>query len=145
LFSVIGRLAKESHVLNNLSFLFSNVPLKESLKSTWQRVSSLGYVDLPSLWSLRDLYRVGGSRWFAESLVDELLSVVYQDDLDKLTDTLVALMHLDLERCTLELVEHVLPAHLQSKTRMRRLTDPHGTALAKVVVSCLYACLLPSR
>ena len=44
------------------------------------------------------MYRVGGTKWFVESLLEELLSVVYQDDLDHLTDTLVAVLHLDLER-----------------------------------------------
>ena len=79
---------------------FKDVPLKDSLKATWERIASVaGYtLDLPSLWSLQELYRVGGTKWFVESLLEELLSVVYQDDLDHLTDTLVAVLHLDLER-----------------------------------------------
>lgn len=76
-----------------------DIPLRDSLRATWERIAAVGHVlDLPSLWSLRELYRVGGSRWFVESLLEELLSVVYQDDLDHLADTLVAVLHLDLER-----------------------------------------------
>ena len=80
--------------------VFRDVPLKDSLKATWERIASVtGYtLDLPSLWSLHELYKVGGTKWFVESLLEELLSVVYQDDLDHLTDTLVAVLHLDLER-----------------------------------------------
>ena len=44
-------------------------------------------------------------------------------------------------RCTVELLSTVLPEFLESPVKTRRLTDPHGTAVAKVVVTCLYACL----
>ena len=44
-------------------------------------------------------------------------------------------------RCTVELLSTVLPEYLESPVKTRRLTDPHGTAVAKVVVTCLYACL----
>ena len=79
---------------------FRDVALRDSMRATWERVASVTRhtLDLPCLWSLRELYRVGGAKWFVESLLEELLSVVYQDDLDHLTDTLVAVLHLDLER-----------------------------------------------
>ena len=41
----------------------------------------------------------------------------------------------------MELLSTVLPEYLESPVKTRRLTDPHGTAVAKVVVTCLYACL----
>ena len=102
-------------------------------------------MDVPTLRALTDVYRIGGRRWFVESLLEELLSVAYQDDLERQTDILAAVFHLDLEGCTEELLGTVLPGMLQVRAKRRRLTDPHGTAVAKVAISCLYGCLLPSR
>lgn len=41
----------------------------------------------------------------------------------------------------MELLRTVLPEYLESPAKTRRLTDPHGTAVAKVVVTCLLSCL----
>ena len=45
--------------------VFKDVPLKDSLKATWERIASVSghTLDLPSLWSLQELYRDGKKMW----------------------------------------------------------------------------------
>ena len=42
----------------------------------------------------------------------------------------------------LALLLHVGPGYLQHAHKRDRLTDPHGTAFAKLLVACLYSVLL---
>ena len=43
-------------------------------------------------------------------------------------------MHLDIEQTTLALLLHVMPKYLQYKQHRQHLTDPQGSALAKLLV-----------
>ena len=71
-------------------------------------------------------------------LIESLLHVTYQDDLAKKTETLRSIMHLDIEQTTLALLLHVMPKYLQYKQHRQHLTDPQGSALAKLLVSLLF-------
>ena len=61
------------------------------------------------MWKLHSLLKTGGPNWFTSCLVEELLSVVYQTDIDKLTELLLAIFYVDIEQCTLALLLHVIP------------------------------------
>ena len=76
--------------------------LKDILVTLWRNdVSRLGRLDIESVWKIRHLLAAGGPNWFTSILVDELLGAVYQLDLEKMTDLLVAVFHVDIEQCTL--------------------------------------------
>ena len=75
-------------------------------------------------------------------LIESLLHVTYQDDLAKKTETLRSIMHLDIEQTTLALLLHVMPKYLQYKQHRQHLTDPQGSALAKLLVSLLFLSFL---
>nr|ACO15080.1 Mediator of RNA polymerase II transcription subunit 24 [Caligus clemensi] len=76
------------------------------------------------------------------NLLEELLKVVYQEDMDRLTELVISIFHVDLEEVTLALLVHVVPSYLMSMEKNLRLTDPHGTLLAKVTVTCIFAILM---
>lgn len=118
-----------------------NEPLEESLCKVWSKICAKSYVDIETAWQLKFLYKAGGSHWFASVLVKSLMNVSYQDDLNKQTELLRAIFHIDIEQTTLSLLQHVIPQYLQCKTNREMLTDPRGTALAKLTVACLFVVL----
>ena len=112
------------------------------LLDVWRnQISRMGRLDIESAWKIRHLLAVGGSNWMTSVLVDELFNTVYHHELEKMTELLVAVFHVDIEQCTLSLLLHVAPTFLQYQHKRDRLTDPHGTAFAKVIVSCIYSVL----
>ena len=119
----------------------SDSTLRISLTKVWSHLRATGILELDAVWVLQDLHRAGGTIWFVSSLVEELLSLVYQEELDKMSDLLTAVLSIDLEECTLALLTEVLPSLVLAKGE--RLTDPHGSAMAKIAVTCVYNVLIP--
>ena len=117
----------------------------ESLLATWTHVNNLGHLDMDSVWILQDLFKICGAKWLVGVLIKDLLSLVYLDEIQKKTEMLIAVLHVELEECTLALLLHVVPKYLQYKENQSCLTDPHGTAVAKVLVSCIYSILIPHQ
>ena len=77
--------------------------------------------------------------------IESLLHVTYQDELNKQTELLRSVMHLDIEQTTLALLLNVMPKYLQYKQHRETLTDPHGAALAKLLVGCMFTVLSLNR
>ena len=116
--------------------------IKEILSNLWrEEISGKGMLSIDTVWKLHHLFKAGGATWFTSVLTEELLKVVYQTSLDKYTDFLVAIFHIDIEQCTIALLLEVLPSYLQCKQRRERLADPHGTALAKLLIGCVFSAL----
>ena len=114
-----------------------NEPLEKALLELWTKINHKGFIDIEAAWKLKYLYKSGGSHWFTSVLIKALLNITYQDDLNKQTELLRALFHIDIEQTTSALLQHVVPQYLQSKGK-EMLTDPRGTALAKLLIGCLY-------
>ena len=114
-----------------------NEPLEESLIDLWQKICAKGFVEIESAWKLHFLYKAGGAHWLTSVLIKSLLKVSYQDDLNKQTELLKAILHIEIEKTTLALLQYVVPQYLQCKTNREFLTDPRGAALAKVRKSIL--------
>ena len=122
-----------------------NAPLRENLLRVWAHLTKQGYLDNDSVRELVELYKTGGALWFTTCLVEELMTIIYQDEIDRAVQLVVALFHLDVEQCTLALLLHVVPSYLHTKEKKPKLADPHGSALASVLVSCLYADFVPTQ
>lgn len=131
--------ARTSQELNHMQL---NRPLQESLLEIWHSVTAKGWLTIEAGWRLHDLLKSGGPNWFTSVLVEDLLTVVYQSDIDKQTELLRAVLHINIEQTTLSLLLHVVPGYLQYNTKREKLTDPHGTALAKLTVGCVYTVLM---
>ena len=80
---------------------------------TWLDIGRRGCLSLDSTWKLHSLLKTGGPNWFTSCLVEELLSVVYQTDIDRLTELLLAIFYVDIEQCTLALLLHVIPGKIK--------------------------------
>ena len=80
---------------------------------TWLDIGRRGCLSLDSTWKLHSLLKTGGPNWFTSCLVEELLSVVYQTDIDRLTELLLAIFYVDIEQCTLALLLHVIPGKVK--------------------------------
>ena len=117
-----------------------NEPLEETLLDLWTKINQKGFIDIQAAWKLKYLYKSGGSHWFTSVLIKALLNITYQDDLNKQTELLRAVFHINIEQTTSALLQHVVPQYLQSKGR-EWLTDPRGTALAKLLIGCLYTAM----
>ena len=127
----------DSHTAQMLTSSQINEPLEDSLIDLWKKICAKGFVEIESAWKLQYLYKAGGAHWFTSVLVKSLLKVSYQDDLNKQTELLKAILHIEIEKTTLALLQYVVPQYLQCKTNREFLTDPRGAALAKVRKSIL--------
>ena len=74
-------------------------------------------------------------------LVEKMVSTVYNEDVDKATELVFSMMHIDLVPCTLALLLHVLPKCLVGEGKEPILVHPGGKCLAKLTVDCLAASL----
>ena len=127
---------------NQNEIIRADESLKKSLLTLWRKVSKQGWLDISSVLKLKEFLRIGGPKWLTTTLIQELLNEVYQEEIDKLTELTIAIFHIDLEQCTLALLLDLIPEYLTFKDKSEKLTDPHGTALAKVIVSCMYGVLM---
>lgn len=84
----------------------------EQLQQIWQGIHQRGWITIQATQSLEFLLKTGESLWFVSNLVKELLKVQYQEELDRSLDLIFAIMHLDIENCTLALIKQVLPQYL---------------------------------
>lgn len=82
------------------------------MQQIWQEIYQRGWINIQATQSLESLLKTGGPLWFVSNLVKELLKVQYQEELDRSLDLIFAILHLDIENCTLELINHILPQYL---------------------------------
>jgi len=113
--------------------------LKEHVRNVWKEKVASGFERLSSetAWKLHTLYRVGGASWYVATLVEELLKTVYHTDLDKYADLVVSFFNVDIEQCTLVLLLDVLPSYIQGHQKREKLADPHGSALARLLIGAI--------
>lgn len=91
--------------------------------------------------SLNTLMCVGGPQWFSDTLVRQALRYEHLEDLHRAVDLVFGLFHIDVEQCALALLTQVLPNYLLWETRQDSLTEPRGSALARLVVLTTFAAL----
>ena len=92
--------------------IISKFPILEQLQQIWQGIYQHGWVNIQATQSLESLLKTGGPLWFVTNLVKELFKIQYQEDLDRSLDLIFAILHLDIENCTLMLISKILPQYL---------------------------------
>ncbi|XP_012943640.1 mediator of RNA polymerase II transcription subunit 24 isoform X2 [Aplysia californica] len=115
-------------------YLLSNKKLSseimnETLKESFHR----GWLTMCSLHTLEQLLALRGPDWFCREMVEHLLKQSHIDDMSQSLSLAFAIMHLDLERLTISLLQRVLP-QLLTTPQTNTLTDPRGYCLAKLCV-----------
>ncbi|CAH0596262.1 unnamed protein product [Chrysodeixis includens] len=121
--------------------IISRQPILEQLQSVWEDIKSRGYLHIDATHIIESLLNTTGPIWFVTNLVKETLKFRYQEDLDRSIDIVLAMFHLDIEKCTEALLLHVLPQYLYNAKLCEDLVEPQSAMLAKLAVYCVYAAL----
>ncbi|KAH7938066.1 hypothetical protein HPB49_019636 [Dermacentor silvarum] len=121
--------------------LTAKTPLWEVMDQVFSVAHSRGWIDWRAIHSLDTLMCVGGPQWFSDTLVRQALKHDHLEDLHRAIDLSFGLFHVDIEQCALALLTQVLPNYLLWETRQDFLTEPRGSALARLVVLSTFAAL----
>lgn len=121
--------------------LTNKTPLWEIMDSVFSAAHARGWIDLRAIQSLDTLMCVGGPQWFCDTLVRQALKHDHLEDLHRAIDLSFGLFHIDIEQCALALLTQVLPSYLLWETRQDSLTEPRGSALARLTVLTTFAAL----
>lgn len=97
--------------------IISKTPILEQLQPIWQGIYQRGWINIQATQVLESLLKTGGPFWFVSNLVEELLKIQYQEELDRSLDLIFAILHLDIENCTIDLINRVLPDYLYSSLK----------------------------
>lgn len=121
--------------------LISRQPILEQLESIWQDIHHRGWINIQAAEALVSLLNTGGSLWFVSNLVKATLKYKYQEELDRAVDLTFAIFHFDIENCTLDLINNVVPQYLYNSLQSEELVEPQSFVLAKLCVYCIFSTL----
>lgn len=102
------------NLILHICSIISRQPILEQLESVWQNINQRGWINIQATQSLESLLNTGGSLWFVTNIVKEVLKYRYQEELDRAVDLAFAIFHLDIENCTLDLINHIIPQYLHN-------------------------------
>ncbi|XP_072761357.1 mediator of RNA polymerase II transcription subunit 24-like [Anoplolepis gracilipes] len=149
MFQIIRKMQYDVHpptqsktkVLSMSHSIISRQPILEQLESVWQNINQRGWINIQATQSLESLLNTGGSLWFVMNIVKEVLKYRYQEELDQAVDLAFAIFHLDIESCTLDLINHIIPQYLHNSLQSDELVEPQSSVLAKLCVYCIFSTL----
>ncbi|XP_066597518.1 mediator of RNA polymerase II transcription subunit 24 isoform X2 [Prorops nasuta] len=128
------------HTVSMSHGIISRQPILEQLESIWHSVHQRGWINIQATLTFEFLLSTGGSLWFVTNMVKEMLKYRYQEELDQAVDLVFAIFHLDIENCTLNLINHIIPQYLYNSLH-EDLVEPQSSKLAKLCVYCIYSTL----
>ncbi|XP_072761073.1 mediator of RNA polymerase II transcription subunit 24-like [Anoplolepis gracilipes] len=149
MFQIIRKMQYDVHpptqsktkVLSMSHSIISRQPILEQLESVWQNINQRGWINIQATQSLESLLNTGGSLWFVTNIVKEILKYRYEEELDQAVDLAFAIFHLDIENCTLDLINHIIPQYLDNSLQSDELVEPQSSILAKLCVYCIFSTL----
>jgi len=115
--------------------------LEEEMNVLWEDTWRRGRLDIAGTKQVARLFEIGGPRWFVTVLVEKMVSQVYNEDVERATEMVFSLLHIDLVCCTLAMLVHTLPRCLAGEGKEGLLSHPGGRSLARLTVQCLAASL----
>lgn len=127
--------------IRNAHNLVSHSPLEDQFREVWKKVTECGFLPIKGAQVLYSLLQGCGSVWLVQKLVDEVLKPKYTKDMEKAMDIIFGVMHLDIEKNTIALLDFVLPMLLFNKQQKKHITDPQSLILARLCVYCVIACI----
>lgn len=107
----------------------------EKFKELWSVIIEKGHLPVDVAHSFEQLAQCSRSDWLVQRLAEEILNCKYIREINKVTDLVFAIMHLDIESLTVALVADFIPRVLDNTTVM---IQPHSTAVARL---CVFAML----
>jgi len=136
--NILKKMRREMEESKNSS---GKAELSAAFDKLWETVWEKRIINISATKEIARLYNIGGAEWFMNVLVEKMKSQVYNEDVDRCTETVFSLMHIDLPAATLALLIHILPNILTGREGKDSLCYPAGTALARLTVSALAAVL----
>ncbi|EAA11905.4 AGAP005906-PA [Anopheles gambiae str. PEST] len=115
----------------------SHLPLEEQFEEAWKAIAERGWLPIETTFLLDTLLQSCGPAWLVEKLIGKLFVCKYVRDLNKTMDIIFAIMHLDIERCTIALLSQLVPMMLLNKAQTPDIVDPQSRVLAKLCVYCI--------
>lgn len=97
--------------------VISQQPLEEQFVDTWKTVLDLGWLSIECAQIFENLLKSCGPFWLVSKLVNEILHCKFSKDMKKYSDIVFAIMHLNIERCSVALLSDLLPMLLINKTQ----------------------------
>uniref|UniRef100_A0A453YNN8 Mediator of RNA polymerase II transcription subunit 24 n=1 Tax=Anopheles funestus TaxID=62324 RepID=A0A453YNN8_ANOFN len=117
--------------------MVSHLPLEEQFEEAWKAIAERGWLPIETTFLLDTLLQSCGPSWLVEKLIAKLFLCKYIRDLNKTMDIIFAIMHLDIERCTIALLSQLVPMMLLNKQQTPEIVDPQSRVLAKLCVYCI--------
>jgi len=118
-----------------------NSALEEEMSGLWEDTWRRGRLDIAGTKQVARLFEIGGPQWFVTVLVEKMLGQVYNEDVERATELVYSLLHIDLVCCSLALLVSVLPRCLAGEGKEGMLSHPGGRSLARLTVQCLASSL----
>ncbi|XP_053676492.1 mediator of RNA polymerase II transcription subunit 24 [Anopheles nili] len=118
------------HMVSHLSF-------EEQFEEAWKAIAERGWLPVETTFLLDTLLQSCGPVWLVEKLIAKLFLCKYIRDLNKTMGVIFAIMHLDIERCTIALLSQLIPMMLLNKQQLPEIVDPQSRVLAKLCVYCI--------
>ncbi|XP_055629247.1 mediator of RNA polymerase II transcription subunit 24 [Toxorhynchites rutilus septentrionalis] len=119
--------------------LMSQAPLEEQFEEVWKSIAERGWLPIDSTLVLENLLQSCGPFWLVNKLVQQIFHCKYIRDINRTMDIVFAIMHLDIDRCTVALLSQLVPMMLLNKLQMAKIVDPFSRVLAKLCVYCIIA------
>lgn len=128
--------AKSAQISHRLT---SKVPLAEILENVFSSIHSKCWLDTRTTHDVMTCVSVGGSEWFVDALVRQLLRRDQSSDLTRAVALVFGLMHVSLQDCASALVNKVIPSYLMLASKQEMLYEPRASALARLTVLTICA------
>lgn len=119
--------------------LVSSDPLEEQFVDMWKNTIERGWLPIDSIQTLECLLQSCGPFWLVSRLIDEIMQSKFTKDMLKTMDIVFSLLHLNIEKCTISLLNEWLPMMLTNCLQKTELIEPHSTVLARLCVMCILA------
>lgn len=118
--------------------IVSATPLENQFNEVWTSIADRGWVPIEAAQILESLLNSCGPLWLVTKLVSEIFKCKYVQDMTKTMDIVFAIMHLDIEKCTVALLSQLLPSMLLNKLQNINMIDPPAKIFARL---CVYSIL----
>lgn len=113
-------------------------PSTEQLHTAWTNAIRRGWLDHNSAKTIHSLLDTAGPSWLVSAVLQELMQLKYRDQLQRGVDLALALFHVSIKECTIELLNHSLPQLLCNNVQADSLKEPQLSALALLTSFCIY-------
>lgn len=114
---IIRKMQNDTQKIRSLSQNVSQQPLEDQFNEVWQSIAERGWLRIDVTQILDSLLHSCGPYWLVSKLVNEILHCKFAKELKKTMDIVFAIMHLNIERCTVTLLAEVMPMLLIKRSQ----------------------------